>query len=173
MIELARTIRERHNVSVKRPVGVGAAELLSPDSQSGQLAHAVGTPYAQLPVRVPLPTHNCLSDCITAPAHSLINQPTAALQVREVVVVHPDQGFLDDLTGELEPARLGCDRSCEHLFGSALRQGRNHVHAVSISAFTIGIAFPCPSAGELREYVAEEVNVRALTPCADPLKYCR
>ncbi|KAI7845602.1 hypothetical protein COHA_000889 [Chlorella ohadii] len=63
VIELARTIRERHNVSVKRPV-------------------------------------------------------------REVVVVHPDQGFLDDLTGEL------------------------------------------------REYVAEEVNVRALTPCADPLKYC-
>ncbi|KAL4432409.1 hypothetical protein ABPG77_001708 [Micractinium sp. CCAP 211/92] len=63
VIELARTIRERHNRSVKMPV-------------------------------------------------------------RELVVVHPDQGFLDDLTGEL------------------------------------------------REYVAEEVNVRVLTPCADPLKYC-
>lgn len=25
--------------------------------------------------------------------------------------------------------------------------------------------------GELREYVAEEVNVRLLTPCADPLQY--
>lgn len=31
----------------------------------------------------------------------------------------------------------------------------------------------CFPPGELREYVAEEVNVRALTPCADPLKYCR
>ena len=29
-----------------------------------------------------------------------------------------------------------------------------------------------PPAGELREYVAEEVNVRCLTPCADPLRYC-
>jgi hypothetical protein len=28
-----------------------------------------------------------------------------------------------------------------------------------------------PPAGELKEYVAEEMNVRALTPCADPLRY--
>ena len=31
----------------------------------------------------------------------------------------------------------------------------------------------CNAAGELHEYVADEVNVRALTPCADAQKYCR
>ena len=33
------------------------------------------------------------------------------------------------------------------------------------------LPLPLP-AGELREYVGEEVNVRSLTPCADPMRYC-
>ena len=74
--------------------------------------------------------------------------------LKELIVVHPDADFLADITGE--------------------EGGRGNEGARRSTPGPPTLC-PCPSpprcAGELRDYVAEELNVWGVTPCADPLQY--
>lgn len=118
------------------------------------------------------------------PLVPLVPLPSPLAQVREVVVVHTDQGFLDDLTGacrKQEEQARGLQEYSKPLGTRAAACPPSRARAAAPDELSCSpvlppyaqLVLPPAPAGDLREYVEEEVNVRALTPCADPLKHCR
>ena len=112
------------------------------------------------------------------------------LPLKELIVVHSDRNFLDDIEGGcnallpwLKYTLLLCKASmpttCEdfcfeipngpyfELFKAVIL---HHGRDIKILR---EIVVACKwSPGELREYVSEELNVRSLSTCADATRYC-
>ena len=81
--------------------------------------------------------------------------------LRSLVVVHTDKSFLQDIAGVLQSIASMYVRTVPQ--PAAYQAQQRHIrHTIRNH-----------NAGELREYVVEELNVRALETCDQPLQYAQ
>ena len=89
--------------------------------------------------------------------------------LRSLVVVHTDQSFLQEIAGtNLQSIPASNIPRCVHIAAvHAAGEFAHHViQPVALTHFMVAV-------GELREYVVEELNVRALETCDQPLQYAQ